>query len=106
VASRSNAAIYAIVMTGLITLNALLWAFTDADFPWAAFPLVGWGIGLTFHYIDAYRREGRSIRDRQREMELRGTDEGTRLTVAGFQTRPQVRGRVIRIFEAALLGAG
>jgi hypothetical protein len=47
------------------------------------------GIGLTFHYIDAYRREGRSIRDRQREMELRGTDEGTRLTVAGFQTRPQ-----------------
>lgn len=66
---KIHAAIYAIVMTGLITSNALLWAFADGDFPWAVFPLVGWGIGLTFHYIDAYRREGRSIRDRQHEIE-------------------------------------
>src|SRR3954468_8267122 len=32
-----------IVMTGLIILNTLLIAFTDANFPWAVFPLVGWG---------------------------------------------------------------
>ncbi|HET9214609.1 MAG TPA: 2TM domain-containing protein [Gaiellaceae bacterium] len=66
---KIHALVFAIVMTGLITLNALLWAFTDGDFPWAVFPLVGWGIGLTFHYLDAYRREGRSIRARQDEVE-------------------------------------
>jgi len=44
---KIHAAVYAIVMTGLITLNALLIAFTDADFPWVVFPLVCWGIGLT-----------------------------------------------------------
>jgi 2TM domain-containing protein len=57
------------VMTGLITLNTLLWVFTAGDFPWAVFPLVGWGVGLTFHYFDAYRREGRSIRARQGKVE-------------------------------------
>ena len=66
---KIHALVFAIVMTGLITLNALLWAFTDGDFPWAVFPLVGWGIGLTFHYLDAYRREGRSNRTRQDEVE-------------------------------------
>jgi hypothetical protein len=66
---KIHAAVYAIVMTGLITLNALLWVFVGDDFPWAVFPLVGWGIGLTFHYLDAYRRGGRSIRARQHEIE-------------------------------------
>ena len=66
---KIHALVFAIVMTALITLNSLLWAFTDGDFPWAVFPLVGWGIGLTFHYLDAYRREGRSIRARQGEIE-------------------------------------
>ena len=28
----------------------------DVDFPWVIFPLIGWGIGLTFHYIYGYRR--------------------------------------------------
>ena len=66
---RVHAWVYAIVNTGLIVLNALLWAFTNADFPWAIFPLVGWGIGLTFHYFDVIRHEGRSIRARQDEVE-------------------------------------
>jgi len=47
---KIHAAVYALVMTGLIVLNALLIAFTDADFPWVVFPLVGWGIGLALHY--------------------------------------------------------
>ena len=46
---KIHARVYAVVMTGLITVNALLIAFTDANFPWAVFPLVCWGIGLTFH---------------------------------------------------------
>jgi hypothetical protein len=62
---KIHAAVYAIVMTGLIVLNALLWVFTDADFPWAVFPLVGWGIGLTFHYIYGYRRAGEEAQSRQ-----------------------------------------
>ena len=33
------------------------------------FPLVCWGIGLTFHYVDVFRREGASIEARQREIE-------------------------------------
>ena len=66
---KIHAAVYALVMTGLIVLNVLLIAFTDADFPWVVFPLVGWGIGLAFHYVDAFRREGRSIRARQETVE-------------------------------------
>ncbi|HEU4450488.1 MAG TPA: 2TM domain-containing protein [Gaiellaceae bacterium] len=66
---KIHAAVYAIVMTGLITLNALLIAFTDANFPWAVFPLVGWGIGLTFHYIYGFRRAGGEIRARQARIE-------------------------------------
>jgi 2TM domain-containing protein len=64
-----HACVYAVVNAGLIALNALLWVFTDADFPWAIFPLACWGIGLTFHYFDAIRHEGRSIRARQHEVE-------------------------------------
>ncbi len=66
---KIHAAVYAIVMTGLITLNALLIAFTDVNFPWAVFPLVGWGVGLTFHYIYGFRRAEEPIRARQARIE-------------------------------------
>lgn len=66
---KIHALVYALVMTGLIVLNALLIAFTDADFPWVFFPLVGWGIGLTFHYIYGFRRAAVPIRERQRKVE-------------------------------------
>jgi hypothetical protein len=66
---KTHAAVYAVVMTGLIVLNTLLIAFTDADFPWVVFPLVCWGIGLTFHYIYGFRRAGTEIRARQQKVE-------------------------------------
>jgi 2TM domain len=66
---KMHAAVYAVVMTGLITLNALLIAFTDANFPWVVFPVVGWGIGLTFHYVYGFRRAGGEIRARQTKIE-------------------------------------
>ena len=53
---KIHAAVYGFVMTGLIVLNTLLIAFTDANFPWVIFPLVCWGIGLTIHYIYGFRR--------------------------------------------------
>jgi hypothetical protein len=70
---KIHAAVYAIVMTGLILLNALLIAFTDANYPWVVFPFLGWGIGLTFHYIYGYRRAGGQIRARQARIEDYGT---------------------------------
>jgi hypothetical protein len=70
---KIHALVFAVVMTGLIVLNSLLIAYTDANFPWVVFPLVGWGIGLTFHYIYGYRRAGVEIRDRQREVEQYAT---------------------------------
>jgi hypothetical protein len=66
---KIHAAVYAIVMTGLIVLNALLIAYTDANFPWAVFPLVGWGIGLTFHYVYGFRRASDEARARQLKVE-------------------------------------
>lgn len=62
-------AVYALVMTGLSTLNALLWVYADANFPWAAFPLVGWGIGLAFHYVYGFRRASEEARARQLRVE-------------------------------------
>jgi Na+-driven multidrug efflux pump len=66
---KIHATVYALVMTGLIVLNALLIAYTDANFPWVVFPLVGWGIGLTFHYVYGYRRAEIPIRERQENVE-------------------------------------
>ncbi|HYZ20195.1 MAG TPA: 2TM domain-containing protein [Gaiellaceae bacterium] len=66
---KIHATVYAIVNTGLIVLNAVLWTYTDGDFPWAIFPLVCWGIGLTFHYVYGLRRAGDQLRARQRNIE-------------------------------------
>ncbi len=46
-----------------IIVNAFFWAlwyFRGEDhgnneyFPWPVWPMLGWGIGLAFHYADAY----------------------------------------------------
>jgi hypothetical protein len=66
---KIHAAVYAVVMTGLIVLNSLLIAFTDADFPWVVFPLVGWGIGLTSHYLYGFRLAADAARGRQLKVE-------------------------------------
>jgi predicted membrane protein len=66
---KAHAIVFALVMTGMIALNACLIAFTDADFPWAIFPLVGWSIGLTLHYVYGYRRAAEAARTRQRRVE-------------------------------------
>ena len=67
---KIHAAVYLLVMTGLSVLNALLWIYADATFPWAAFPLVGWGIGLTFHYLYGFRGAAREATARQRRVEM------------------------------------
>jgi 2TM domain-containing protein len=66
---KIHAVVYAVVMTGLIVLNSLLIAYTDANFPWVVFPFVGWGIGLTFHYVYGFRLASDAARDRQSRVE-------------------------------------
>jgi hypothetical protein len=70
---KLHALIYALVNTGLITLNALLWVFADVNFPWAIFPLIGWGIGLALHYYFGFRHADRPIRARQGKVEAFAT---------------------------------
>jgi hypothetical protein len=41
------------------TMFWFLWYFTerevkDNDFPWPVWPMLGWGIGLAFNYLEAY----------------------------------------------------
>ncbi|MQA03822.1 MAG: hypothetical protein GEV07_14225 [Streptosporangiales bacterium] len=66
---RIHAAVYAVVMTGLIGLNVALLAATSASFFWFPFPLIGWGIGLTAHYLHAVRWAEHDIRTRQQKIE-------------------------------------
>ena len=64
-----HAGIYAVVMTGLIVLNLLVVTRTTADFVWFPFPLLGWGVGLTMHYLHGVRWHERDIRNRQDKIE-------------------------------------
>jgi hypothetical protein len=64
-----QAAIYGVVMSGLVVLNVLLITLTDASFAWVVFPALGWGIGLTFHYLQGVRRVERTITAHQDEIE-------------------------------------
>jgi hypothetical protein len=42
-----------------VLVNALLvviWAISSAGFFWPVFPILGWGIGLTFHAWETFSR--------------------------------------------------
>ena len=49
----------------------MLWFFSDkrqtseSGIPWPLFPLIGWGIGLFFHYIGAYVFPKNNLVDRE-----------------------------------------
>jgi hypothetical protein len=62
-----HAIVYAVVMTGLIVLNLTV----ATEFPWAVFPLVCWGFGLSMHYLFGVRWVGKVITDRQTRIEQR-----------------------------------
>jgi hypothetical protein len=64
-----HAIVYALVMTGLIILNLTV----ATEFPWVVFPLIGWGIGLTLHYLFGLRWVNKAITDRQARIEQRAT---------------------------------
>jgi 2TM domain len=62
-----HAAIYVVVQATLITINLV----AASEFIWFPFPLVGWGVGLTMHYLFGFRWVGREILRRQRRVEER-----------------------------------
>lgn len=55
-----------------IVINAMLigaWAFTDQGFFWPVFPLIGWGVGLLFHWRSSYGDPGVTEAQIQAEMD-------------------------------------
>ena len=66
-----HAIVYGLVMTGLLILNLTV----ATEFPWAVFPLIGWGIGLTMHYLFGLRWADKAITDRQARIEQRAASK-------------------------------
>jgi hypothetical protein len=63
---------YAIVNTFLFALNLI----TSPGYLWFVFPLMGWGVGLAFHYVGVFGIPGFDIlskewEERELEKELR-----------------------------------
>jgi len=63
---------YVIISLFLFALNM----FTSPHYWWSGFPLLGWGMGLAFHYVDVlgipvFGILNREWEDRQLETELR-----------------------------------
>lgn len=48
---RTHLLVYCVVNGALW----MMWAFTSRGYPWPVWPLIGWGIGLVFHYMFDYR---------------------------------------------------
>ncbi len=65
----NHLAVYIIVNAMLV----LIWAFpSGGGYPWFLFPLGGWGIGITFHFLGVFVSSGKSDWERRavdREME-------------------------------------
>jgi hypothetical protein len=53
----ANFGAYILVNAVLVTVNILL----VPVFPWAIFPLLGWGIGVTMHYTFGVKRLDKSL---------------------------------------------
>ncbi len=55
-----------------VAVNAFLvviWWVTGRGFPWFVFPLFGWGIGITAHFVEAFTNAGVVDRLAEREYE-------------------------------------
>lgn len=58
---KINLSAYVVVNSMLVTINML----TLPQFPWAIFPICGWGFGLTMHYIFGVRLLGKKAQEEQ-----------------------------------------
>ncbi len=58
-----------VVVNGFLVL---LWAVTGAGYFWPIFPILGWGIGVTFNAWDVYWRAVPTEEQIRREMDRLG----------------------------------
>lgn len=58
---RIHATVYAVVIPLLTAVNLLV----VPEFLWFFFPMAGWGLGLTLHYVTGYRGAATEIARRQ-----------------------------------------
>lgn len=64
---RTHVAVYVTVNCGLVLFNLV---FAD-DTIWFPYPIVGWGLGLTFHYLAGVRSVRQGVAQRQSRIEER-----------------------------------
>ena len=57
---RIHRRVYSLVVPVLALVNYL----TVPQFPWVLFPLLGWGFGLTMHYVFAVRLPEKKLLNR------------------------------------------
>jgi 2TM domain len=64
---KSNLVAYIIVISFLW----ILWSFTGSHhgggLPWPVWPMLGWGVGLAFHYSAAYINPKKDMAEREYE---------------------------------------
>jgi hypothetical protein len=65
-----HAAVYVLVNIFLLVINLMV----VPGFLWFFFPLVGWGIGLTMHYLFGVLWVGRETKDWQAKVEYRARE--------------------------------
>lgn len=61
-------------------INAALWSLwfvTGQGYPWPVWPMVGWGIGVIFHYLFDYR-SSRLLSEDEEFRKLKRQTEGQR----------------------------
>jgi 2TM domain len=71
-AFRVHLLAYLIVNAGLVAINLIQ---TPNGYFWAIWPIIGWGLGLTAHFVAVYHFGG-DVRERAVEAELRRLREG------------------------------
>ena len=64
-AFRFHAALYVVVNLLLI----VIWALTGARYFWPIWPILGWGVGLAFHYWAVFLQKPITEDEIRREME-------------------------------------
>jgi hypothetical protein len=65
-----HAAVYVLVNIFLLVINLMV----VPGFLWFFFPLVGWGIGLTMHFLFGVFWVRRETKDRQAKVEYRARE--------------------------------
>lgn len=65
VAFKSHLATYVIINLFFWVLWYLTDGKTHGGLPWPVWPMLGWGIGLVFHFIGAYVNTGNNSLERE-----------------------------------------